>query len=74
MDYAAAPRPKIKSYKIERIVVSFLAGGKCKQGPAGPGDDCTPVKVDIEDVQSDDPALAGEWIKNVVLKDPAPRP
>jgi hypothetical protein len=74
MDYAAAPRPKITSYKIERLWEAYLVDGQCKQGESLPADDCTPVKVEIEDVQSDDPALAGEWIRNVVLKDPAPRP
>jgi hypothetical protein len=76
MDYAAKPRPKIKSYKIERRFVDYVADdGTWKQRRPAEPEFCQPVKVDIEDVQSDDPALAGEWIRNVVLKDtPAKKP
>ena len=74
MDYRSGPRPKIKSWHVALHQVTCLAPPDPIREPMGSlrveelrGDQCQGYKVEIEDVKDGDPALQGEWIKNVIF-------
>jgi hypothetical protein len=67
MDYAAAPRPKIRHHAITHL---FLDPDNrlVRRGPA----ECRAYKIEVEDVQTGDPAFQGEWIKSITPVDLPP--
>jgi hypothetical protein len=64
MDYSASPRPVIKQYRIDHfytLIDNAIHDVHFLRNPLSQDQ----YKVEIEDVADGDPAMQGQWIKNI---------
>jgi TolA-binding protein len=65
MDYLASPRPRIRSYSITHLLIARHRSIFLSRGPQ----ECANYAVEIEDVETGDEALRGQWVKVVRAPD-----